>query len=237
MAKKLGCKLEKVGPMRVDVANGTSMACGAICKGLKWTLQGTTFVTDVLLLLLGNCDMVLGIQWLETLGEIKWDFRELRMEFKIQGRKHVLRGSTSQVDLKIVDSKQMNKLLTSSSECSLIQLNNIQIDLLQCFSNYVNMEQQESIPEVIQELLTHFDHLFQEPSQLPPHRTHDHRIPLKEGINAVNVRPYKHSFLQKDIVEKMTQELLNSGLIQPSNNSFSFPVVLVKKRMEIRGCA
>ena len=51
-----------------------------------------------------------------------------------------------------------------------------------------------------------------------------------KSINAVNVRPYKHSSLQKDIVEKMTQELLNSGLIQPSNNYFSFPIVLVKKK-------
>ena len=61
--------------MRVDVANGNSLSYATSYKGLIWTLQSTKFQTDVLILLLGNCDMVLEIQWLETLGEIKWDFK------------------------------------------------------------------------------------------------------------------------------------------------------------------
>ena len=229
VAKKLGCKLEKVGPMRVDVVNGSSLACVAACKGLTWTLQGTKFITDVLLLPLGNCDMVLGIQWLETLGEIKWDFKELRMEFKIQGKKHVLRGSHVRSELKTISSKQMGKLLTDSPECSMIQLNCIQIEP-ECSVNTIEVEQQDNIPGIIQELLNKYEHLFKEPTTLPPHRTHDHRIPLKEGTGAVNVRPYRHSSLQKDIVEKMTQELLDIRLIQPSSSSFSSPVILVKKK-------
>ena len=50
VAKKLGCKVEEMGPMKVDVANGGNLKCMAICKGLTWTLQGTKFVTNVLLL-------------------------------------------------------------------------------------------------------------------------------------------------------------------------------------------
>ena len=61
VAKKLGCEVEEIGPMKVDVANGSSLACVAICRGLTWTLQGSKFTTDVLLLPLGNCDMVLGV--------------------------------------------------------------------------------------------------------------------------------------------------------------------------------
>ena len=63
VTKKLGCKVEEMGPMKVDVANGESLKCVAICKCLTWTLQGTKFVTDVLLLPLGSCDLVLGVQW------------------------------------------------------------------------------------------------------------------------------------------------------------------------------
>ena len=44
------------------------------------------------------------------------------------------------------------------------------------------------------------------------------------------MRPYRHSALQKDVVEKLVQELLNTGLIQPSTSSFSSLVVLVKKK-------
>ena len=45
--------------------------------------------------------MVLGVQWLKTLGEIKWDFKKLRMEFEVHGKKHVLRGSTTQGELRL----------------------------------------------------------------------------------------------------------------------------------------
>ena len=55
--------------------------------------------------------MVLGIQWLETLREIKWDFKELKMEFMVQGRRHVLKGSTSQAELKTISSKQMQRFI------------------------------------------------------------------------------------------------------------------------------
>ena len=44
-------------------------------------------------------------------------------------------------------------------------------------------------------LLAEFQSLFDTPKTLPPHRLHDHRIPLVEGAKPVNVRPYKHSLL------------------------------------------
>ena len=75
MAKKLRCTLISINPMRVDVANGSSISCVSACKGLSWTLQGTKFQIDVLLLSLENCDMVLEVQWLEMLREIKWNFK------------------------------------------------------------------------------------------------------------------------------------------------------------------
>jgi hypothetical protein len=36
--------------------------------------------------------MVLGIQWLQTLGLILWDFVALKMQFSFQGQQHVLKG-------------------------------------------------------------------------------------------------------------------------------------------------
>ena len=112
MAKKLGCTLTSINPIRVDVANGSSLSYVSACKGLNWTLQGTKFQTDVLLLPLGNCDMVLEVQWLETLGEIKWDFKQLRMEFVIKGKKHVLRGSSSTAESKTINSRGVHKLFS-----------------------------------------------------------------------------------------------------------------------------
>lgn len=39
----------------------------------------------------------LGVQWLSTLGRILFDFRNRTIKFVYQGKKHVLRGATSQL--------------------------------------------------------------------------------------------------------------------------------------------
>ena len=46
----------------------------------------------------------------------------------------------------------------------------------------------------------------------------------------MNSRPYRHTALQKNIIEKMVSDLLTQGFIQPSTSPFSSPVVLVKKK-------
>ncbi|KAJ8627671.1 hypothetical protein MRB53_020978 [Persea americana] len=40
-------------------------------------------------------------------------------------------------------------------------------------------------------LLNEFEDVFMEPKGLPPHRAHDHAIPLLEGTSSVNVKPYR----------------------------------------------
>ena len=68
------------------------------------------------------------------------------------------------------------------------------------------------------------------PNGLPPCRSHDHKIVMKEGTQAVNCRPYRYGPVQKDIIENMVQEMMESGVIQNSTSSFSSPMVLMKKK-------
>ncbi|GKC41787.1 retrotransposable element Tf2 [Tanacetum coccineum] len=42
-------------------------------------------------------------------------------------------------------------------------------------------------------------------------RTHEHRIPLVDGVPPVNIRPYKYPPTQKDAIEAMVKELLEAG--------------------------
>jgi hypothetical protein len=74
-----------------------------------------------------------------------------------------------------------------------------------------------------------FADIFQEPQGLPPHRAHDHSVPLQEGAQPVSVRPYRYLYYQKEEIEKIVRELLDSGVIRPSHNPFSSPVLLVRK--------
>ncbi|GKE34920.1 putative mitochondrial protein, partial [Tanacetum coccineum] len=82
----------------------------------------------------------------------------------------------------------------------------------------------------LQTLFKEFDDVFAVPTDLPPKRSCDHRIPLKDKSTVVNVRPYRYPPNQKDIIETMSTELLDSAVIRLSHTLFSSPIVLVKKK-------
>ena len=82
----------------------------------------------------------------------------------------------------------------------------------------------------MQQILGEFEDVFQEPFKLPPLREIDHHIPLKEGTQPINVRPYRYAYFQKAEIEKQVQAMLDVGIIRPSTSPYSSPVLLVKKK-------
>lgn len=89
--------------------------------------------------------------------------------------------------------------------------------------------QPKSYPPQITQLLANFSHVFESSTILPPRRFHDHSIPLQPNTGPVSVWPYRYPYYQKYENGKIVQELLQSGLIRPSNSPFSSPILLVKK--------
>lgn len=65
---------------------------------------------------------------------------------------------------------------------------------------------------------------------LPPHRNIEHGIELKEGSQPFSIRPYRNSFDQKNEIEKLILEMLDSGIIRPSSSPFASLILLVKKK-------
>ena len=43
VAKRTGCKIQRVSPMTVSVADGTKIISDDICQQLKWNMQGEEF--------------------------------------------------------------------------------------------------------------------------------------------------------------------------------------------------
>ena len=84
-------------------------------------IGGETFVTDVMLLPLGGCDMVLGIQWLSTLGDIKCNFKELKMQFKYNGKKLSIRGTTKSV-VQWMEGKKQLKMMNGTPQAEMFML-------------------------------------------------------------------------------------------------------------------
>ncbi|GJR79689.1 putative mitochondrial protein [Tanacetum coccineum] len=68
-----------------------------------------------------------------------------------------------------------------------------------------------------------FEVVFAIPTSLPPTRSHDHKSPLKEGTPSVNIRPYRHPPIQKDVIEVM----LNKNTIKDK-----FPIPLIEELID-----
>lgn len=221
VVKRVSLTTEDTDSLPVSVADGTRMMSTAICRDFQWEMQGTTFKTDMRILQLKGCDMVLGIQWLATLGPVQWDFKNLSMEFSLNGKRHVLRGGKKEEVVQVVGPKQMQKLLQKQPQGAIAQI---------CMLHAEVNEVKGDKPQDLEGLLTEFEDIFQEPKELPPARSHDHCIPLKSGSEPTNVRPYRYPHFQKAEIERQVKDMLHSGIIRPSVSPYSSPVLLVKKK-------
>ena len=90
MLLKLPIFVEEI--FEVKIAKGALVQTKGACHVVQLKIQGQTFLMDLNVLPLGGCDVVLGTQWLYTLGLIQWDFQHLTMEFVLDGKPVLLKG-------------------------------------------------------------------------------------------------------------------------------------------------
>ena len=88
--KNAGIKLQPVNSFTVTVANGDKLRVQQCCPGLCWEAQGLQLSIDFFVLSLRGYDVVLGIQWLISLGPILWNFKDLIMQFQWGGQTIIL---------------------------------------------------------------------------------------------------------------------------------------------------
>lgn len=81
-------------------------------------------------------------------------------------------------------------------------------------------------------LLSQFRKVFADLVGLPPDYSMVHHIPLKEGIDLVNVRPYRYPHVMKREIEQQVVEMLKTGVIRPNHSPCSSAIILVKKKDE-----
>ena len=64
------------------VANGKRVACVGVLRHAPLAIHGDTFYVDLFVMPLVGYDVVLGTQWLATLGPIVWDLSARTMSFR-----------------------------------------------------------------------------------------------------------------------------------------------------------
>lgn len=86
------------------------------------------------------------------------------------------------------------------------------------------------MPEEVEKLPTKFYDVFDKPKGLPSSRGHEHKIQLIQGAEPFKIRPKRYPHFRKAEIERLVHEILEDGIIQPSNSLFASPVLLVKKK-------
>lgn len=75
--------IEGYKPLKVILANGTSINCTQMTVGLQWSMGIANFTSDFYSIPLGGYDLILGIQWLQEVSRVGFDFnkREVRLSW------------------------------------------------------------------------------------------------------------------------------------------------------------
>ncbi|KAF3772046.1 Retrovirus-related Pol polyprotein from transposon 297 [Nymphaea thermarum] len=186
--------------------------------GMSLEMQKTPFTIDLYLLPIGGVDLVLGIQWMKPLKRTLLDWENMTLTFPKEGGGEItLEAINPNVDPK----PALRFLIANQPAFWLVSM------LKDVIPSTTEVEER---PAEIQRVLDRYHMVFEEPKGLPPTRSYDHHITLVQGVEAVNVRPYRYAYSQKVEIKKLVKEMLESGVIRPSNSPFSSFVLLVKKK-------
>jgi hypothetical protein len=84
-ANRAGIKLGGRSGLKVAVANGDRVHSSGCCRNMSIVIGNESFIVDCYGLALGSYKMVLGVQWLESLGPMLWDFTRRLLSFVHNG--------------------------------------------------------------------------------------------------------------------------------------------------------
>jgi hypothetical protein len=85
IAQETHCYLHMVNNFEIMIANGSSMKCGGRCENVYLQIGDYHLKSHMFAIDMGGCDIVLGADWLRTLGPILMDFNDLTMKFNQEG--------------------------------------------------------------------------------------------------------------------------------------------------------
>jgi hypothetical protein len=81
VAQDTHCYVCPISNFQIMIANGGMMKCGGRCENVKLQMGEYHLKTHMFSIEMGGCDIVLGVEWLHTLGPVTMDFKELYMCF------------------------------------------------------------------------------------------------------------------------------------------------------------
>ncbi|XP_024027186.1 uncharacterized protein K02A2.6-like [Morus notabilis] len=219
LVDELAIPTEKTPNHEIQVGNGRTFRQQGRCRNVRLEIQGHELVENFFPFELGSADVILGVTWLGTLGEVRANWSEFTMKFK-KGRDWVHWKGDPALCVTPVSFRSLTRSFHSTGVGLLLELQSSLAEELTA----------EEEPLELRAVLAHFEAVFGVSTRLPPQRAHDHRIVLKDQTALPNIRPYRYPQIQKAEVEKLIDEMLAAGIVRPSCSPYSSPVLLVRKK-------
>ena len=94
IAKELNFFLYPAPECQVMVASGGTINCYGKCHNIKLSMGEYVLNSPMISFQMGGANVVLGVQWLQSLGTIAFNFHEFFMNFFLEGKEVELRGIT-----------------------------------------------------------------------------------------------------------------------------------------------
>ncbi|KAL6506420.1 hypothetical protein OROGR_024601 [Orobanche gracilis] len=193
VAEFLNLPIMAVSTIQVKVGNGEFIQCQGVCHNISIVLQGFSFCIPLLVLPISGADVVLGVQWLETLGPVLTLYNIPQMSFSYEGQDITL---TRERRLQSATPKQIQRYQQTDAIASMYALSFEPLRTTITIPTHITPTDNPALKALLQE----FDMIFQQPTILPPHRPHDHHIHLLPDTKPVNVKPYRYPHYQKNIM-------------------------------------
>ena len=118
IAHHLNLAISPNPPLSVMVGNGAFIKCQGICPVVDISLQNSTFTIPFYLLPIEGADVVLGIEWLSTLGSIQADFSIPSIAFT-HNQQHITLQASNSTALSTTTYHQFCHYLSTNSIASL----------------------------------------------------------------------------------------------------------------------
>ena len=214
-------------PITTKFANGSSETIKFATDPLQLQCQGHRSQLQPLVSSSTSFDLLIGLDWLSKYNpRVDWDMGSLNIsdENNIYIWKSTYSDAESHTDGLTIRLCTARQVRTSPTE------NENYTNYVVTIAQAAEQKPATSLPAAIQKLLQQFPDVQEEPSTLPPNRSHQHGIPLIDDAKPVRKSPYRLQPRELQHLRECIDKWLQKGWIRPSTSSWASPVFFVSKK-------
>ncbi|KAD4889132.1 hypothetical protein E3N88_21205 [Mikania micrantha] len=202
-------------PLEIEIADSKCFLVCDVYRKCKLTIDGEDFDIDLIPMVLGEFDAVVGMDWLSAHGANIVCKHKIIQLMSPSGHEVCIRGE-----------KRGGMILCSLIEAMKYLNNGGRSFLAYVVDSEKGVKMIEDIP-----IVRDFTDVFpDELPGLPPERDVEFRIDLVPGAKPIAKAPYRLAPSELQEMMNQLQELLDMGFIRPSISPWGAPVLFVKKK-------